>query len=116
MRRDNIVFNDWFVPEVQLFMRERIMISPSVRVRTKDVYGAFKSWCIDKGLKPITNIRFALIMRYLGHPSIIAKQTWYFGIDIKGGYPNKDDTSTSIDKKSSVDSIPRLVDDLTLDC
>ena len=116
MKKDRIVFNDWFVPEVQLFMKERIVISSSGKIRTRDVYDAFKLWCIEKELEPITNIRFALIMRFLGHPSTKTRQTWYFGIDIKHSHPSGDDISKSIDEKSSIDSISTLVDGLTLDC
>ena len=116
MKKDRIVFDDWFVPEVQLFMKERIVISSSVKIRTRDVYDAFKLWCIENGLEPISNIRFALIMRHLGHPSTKTGQNWYFGIDIKRGYPSGDDIIKSIDEKSSIDSISTLVDGLTLDC
>lgn len=56
------------------------------RVPTADMYLAYKEWCADENIAPVSHIRFGRVMRKLGFDVVKSNTIYYLNVRILASY------------------------------
>jgi putative DNA primase/helicase len=94
--------NEYLASEdvVGRFIGDVCTVRPDLTVRARDIYAAYRDWCVAVGEKPASQKVFGPSLQERGYEKFVSNGTWYSGIYCKPPAPKADSKGGTVAEPS----------------